>query len=77
MKGWEGLSEAHQSARNADHSDGSLGGLGDVKQVVEQSLVLMVGEQVELIQDEQHRAAAAAITWCETQKAAGSHICGL
>lgn len=28
----------------------------------------MVGEQVELIQDEQHGAAAAAITWCETPK---------
>lgn len=36
--------EAHQSAGDADHSDGSLGGLGDVKQVVEQSLVLVVGE---------------------------------
>lgn len=43
---------AYQSAGNADHSDGSLGGLGDVKQVVEQRLVLVVGEQVELIQDE-------------------------
>lgn len=64
-----GLSEAHQSAGKADHSNGSLGRLGDVKQVVEQRLVLMVGKQVELIQDEQHRAAATAITWCETQTA--------
>lgn len=54
--------EAHQSAGDADHSDGSLGGLGDVKQVVEERLVLVVGEQVKLIQDEQHGAAAAAIT---------------
>lgn len=57
------MSDSHQSAGNADHSDGSLGRLGDVKQVVEQRLVLVVGEQVELIQDEQHWAAAAAITW--------------
>ncbi|KAF3857408.1 hypothetical protein F7725_009267 [Dissostichus mawsoni] len=35
----------------------------EIKKVVEQRLVLVVGEQVELIQDEQHRAAAAAITW--------------
>lgn len=55
--------EAYQSARDADHSDGCLGGLGDVEQVVEQSLVLVVGEQVKLIQDEQHRATAAAITF--------------
>ena len=58
-----GMIEAHQSAGDADHSDGSLGRLGDVKQVVEQRLVLMVGEQVELIQDKQHGATAAAITW--------------
>lgn len=60
--------EAHQSAGDADHSDGSLGGLGDVKQVVEQRLVLVVGEQVELIQDEQHGPAAAAIACTQTQK---------
>lgn len=65
-----GNCRSYQSAGNADHSDGSLGRLGDVKQVVEQRLVLVVGKQVELIQDEQHRAAAAAITWCETQKSA-------
>lgn len=60
--------EAHQSAGDADHSDGSLGGLGDVEQVVEQRLVLVVGEQVELIQDEQHGPAAAAIACTHTQK---------
>lgn len=60
--------EAHQSAGETDHSDGSLGGLGDVEQVVEQRLVLVVGEQVEFIQDEQHGPAAAAIACTETQK---------
>lgn len=64
---WREDRGAHQSAGEADHSDGSLGRLGDVKQVVEQRLVLMVGEQVELVQDEQHRAAAAAIAWRQTQ----------
>lgn len=57
------LSEAHQSAGHAHHGNGGLGGLGHVQQVVEQGLVLVGGEQVELIQDEEHRAAAAAITW--------------
>ena len=61
-------SEAHQSAGDADHGDGRLGGLGNVKQVVEEGLVLVVGEQVELIQDEEHRAAAAAITWTGSAK---------
>ena len=61
-------SEAHQPAGDADHGDGRLGRLGDVEQVVEQSLVLVVSEQVELIQDEEHRAAAAAITWTRTKK---------
>lgn len=56
----------YQSAGEADHSHGGLGGLGDVKQVVEQRLVLVVGEQVELVQDEENRAAAAAIAWPET-----------
>lgn len=64
----ESVNETHQSAGEADHSDGRLGRLGDVKQVVEQSLVLMVGEQVELVQDEQHRATAAAITWVVPEK---------
>lgn len=58
--------EPHQPAGEADHSHGGLGRLGDVKQVVEQRLVLMVGEQVELVQDEENRAAAAAIAWPET-----------
>ena len=52
---------AYQSAGEPHHSHGGLGGLGHVQQVVEQSLVLVVGEQVELVQDEQHRTAAAAV----------------
>lgn len=51
----------HQPAGEADNSDGCLGRLRNIKQVVEQRLVLVVGEQVELVQDEQDRAAAAAI----------------
>lgn len=69
---WGGWSEAHQSAGDAHHSDGGLGRLRDVEQVVEQRLVLVVGEQIKLIQDEQHRAAAAAITW---RKEAGGLKC--
>lgn len=57
-----GNQQPYQSAGDADHGDGSLGRLGDIKQVVEQRLVLVVGKQVELIQDKQHRAAAAAIS---------------
>lgn len=55
--------ETHQPAGESHHGDGRLGGLRHVKQVVEQRLVLVVGEQVELVQDEQHGAAAGAITW--------------
>lgn len=61
VKLW-GNQQPYQSAGDADHRDGSLGRLGDIKQVVEQRLVLVVGKQVELIQDEQHGAAAAAIS---------------
>lgn len=63
-----GSSQPHQSAGDADHSHGGLGGLGHIKQVVEQRLVLMVGEQVELVQDKENRTAAAAIAWPETPK---------
>lgn len=62
------MQQPHQSAGHAHHGDGGLGGLGDVQQVVEQSLVLVVGEQVKLVQDEQDRTAAAAIAWPETRK---------
>lgn len=62
------MQQPHQSAGHAHHGDGGLGGLGHVQQVVEQSLVLVVGEQVELVQDEQDRTAAAAIAWPETRK---------
>lgn len=59
--------DTYQPAGEANHGDGGLGGLGDVQQVVEQSLVLMVGEEVELIQNEQHWPTAAAIP-CERRK---------
>ena len=62
---------AYQSAGESHHSHGGLGGLGHVQQVVEQCLVLVVGEQVELIQDEQHRTAAAAVPWCEEVERGG------
>ena len=52
---------AYQSAGKPHHSHGGLGGLGHVQQVVEQRLVLVVGEQVELVQDEQYWPAAAAV----------------
>ncbi len=68
-----GRGEAHQSAGDANHSDGSLGRLRDIKQIVEQRLVLVVGEQVKLIQDKQHGAAAAAITWFKARKSTISH----
>lgn len=55
----------HQPAGEADYSDGRLGRLGNIKQVVQQSLVLVVGEQIELVQDEQHRTAAAAIAFLQ------------
>lgn len=56
-------SPSHQSAGKAHYCDGSLGGLGDVKQVVEQCLVLMMGEEVELVQDKENWAAAATVAW--------------
>lgn len=62
------MQQPHQSAGHAHHGDGGLGGLGDIQQVVEQSLVLVVGEQVELVQDEQDRTAAAAVALAETRK---------
>lgn len=67
------MQPSHQSAGHAHHGHGRLGGLGDVQQVVEQSLVLVLGEQVELVQDEQNRAAAAAIAWQETHGGGERH----
>lgn len=55
----------HQPAGEADYSDGRLGRLGNIKQVVQQSLVLVVGEQIELVHNEQHRTAAAAIAFLQ------------
>lgn len=51
-----------QSAGEANNRCRRLGGLGHVQQVVEQRLVPVVGEQVELVQDEQQGATAAAVT---------------
>lgn len=55
---------SHQPAGEADHGDGRLSRLGHVKQVVEQRLVLVLGKQVELLQDDQQGATAAAVACC-------------
>lgn len=56
------MKKSHQPAGEANHSDGSLSRLGDVKQIVEQRLILVLGKQVKLLQDNQKGATAAAIT---------------
>ena len=42
-----------QSCCHADHTHRSHGGLRHVKQVVQQRLILVIGEQIKLVQNKQ------------------------
>ena len=50
---WRG--KTYEPGWESDDTDGRLGGLGHVKQVVEQGLVVVEGEQIKLIQHKQDR----------------------
>lgn len=54
--------QTHQSAGESQHSDRRLRRLRHIQQVIQQRLVLMMSEQIELIQHEQHGTTAALIT---------------
>ena len=43
---------AYQAAGKANNSDGIIGRLGGIKQVIQESLVLVVGKQVKLVKQE-------------------------
>ena len=57
------MGRTYQPAGESNHSNGGLGRLGDVQEVVEKGLVLMVSKQVKFIQNEEGRTAAVTIAW--------------
>lgn len=52
----------YQSTGQTNHSNGTDSCLGNVKQVVQECLVLMVGKQVKLVKNK-HNALIRATSW--------------